>query len=124
MSTYQEPVAVYEAVSAIYFADNSDYLPALWSVVQSLAPDLALLLESNPSAAWHQAKKLKDSELATPPATQPAPVPLTDDARGLLVIERLGPNALLHKPMSIYEAFHAGIDAAETAHGIAEKGQP
>ena len=47
-----------------------------------------------------------------------APVPLTDDARGLLVIEHLGPNALLHKPMSIYEAFRLGIDAAEAAHGI------
>jgi hypothetical protein len=58
----------------------------------------------------------------TPPAAQPA-VPLTDDARGLLVIEHLGPNALLHKPMSIYDAFHMGIDAAEAAHGIT-KGQP
>jgi hypothetical protein len=46
--------------------------------------------------------------------------PLTDDARGLLVIEHLGPNALLHKPMSIYDAFHMGIDAAEAAHGIKE----
>ena len=54
----------------------------------------------------------------TPPAAQPAPVPLTDDARGLLVIEHLGPNALLHKPMSIYDAFHMGIDAAEAAHHI------
>ena len=55
--------------------------------------------------------------------SQPAPVPLTDDARGLLVVEHLGPNALLHKPMSIYDAFHMGIDAAEAAHGIT-KGQP
>jgi hypothetical protein len=54
---------------------------------------------------------------------QPAPVPLTDDARGLLVVEHLGPNALLHKPMSIYDAFHMGIDAAEAAHGIT-KDQP
>jgi hypothetical protein len=46
--------------------------------------------------------------------------PLTDDARGFLVIEHLGPNALLHKPMSIYDAFHMGIDAAEAAHGIKE----
>ena len=55
------------------------------------------------------------------PPAQPAPAvpaPLTDDVRGLLVIEHLGPNALLHKPMSIYEAFHMGIDAAEAAHGI------
>ena len=52
------------------------------------------------------------------PPSQPAPVPLTDDARGLLVIEHLGPNALLHKPMSIYDAFHMGIDAAESFHGI------
>ena len=51
---------------------------------------------------------------------QPVQEPLTDDARGLLVIEHLGPNALLHKPMSIYDAFHMGIDAAEAAHGIKE----
>ena len=62
-------------------------------------------------------------EILRPQKAQPAPVPLTDDARGLLVVEHLGPNALLHKPMSIYDAFHMGIDAAETAHGIT-KGQP
>jgi len=62
-------------------------------------------------------------ELEAKAAAQPA-VPLTDDARGLLVVEHLGPNALLHKPMSIYDAFHMGIDAAEAHHGITKKGQP
>jgi hypothetical protein len=60
-----------------------------------------------------------DGMITAPPA---ALVPLTDDARGLLIIEHLGPNALLHKPMSIYEAFCAGIDAAEAAHGITKGG--
>ena len=46
--------------------------------------------------------------------------PLTDDARGHLVIEYLGPNALLHKPMSVFDAFHMGIDAAEAARDIKE----
>lgn len=44
--------AVHEAVSAIYFDDSSDYLPALWSVVRLLAPDLARLLETDERTAW------------------------------------------------------------------------
>ena len=44
--------AVHEAVSAIYFADNSDYLPALWSVVRLLAPDMAEMLEKDERQAW------------------------------------------------------------------------
>jgi hypothetical protein len=66
---------------------------------------------------WSDARYEPMYKDTTLPA-QPAFVPLTDDARGLLVIEHLGPNALLHMPMSIYDAFHMGIDAAESAHGI------
>jgi hypothetical protein len=101
-SPVQEPVAVYDAVSAIYFADDSDYLPALWSVVRSLAPDLALLLESNPSAAWHQAEKLKDSALATPPAAQPAPTSGAKMPCGASVT-------------NVYDAYEAGKKAAQPA---------
>ena len=69
--------------------------------------------------AWDEEITMAEAAIAkATAAAQPAPVPLTDDARGLLVIEHLGPNALLHKPMSIYDAFHMGIDAAESAHGI------
>ena len=80
--------------------------------------------DSGLSAACEEAEALLSKLYTTPPA---APVPLTDHARGLLVVEHLGPNALLHKPISIYDAFHMGIDAAEAAHGITaapEKGQP
>ena len=44
--------AVHEAVSAIYFCDSSDYLPALWSVVRLLAPDMAEMLEKDERQAW------------------------------------------------------------------------
>lgn len=44
--------ALHAAVSAIYFADSSDYKSALWSVVRSLAPDLVDELETCPAAAW------------------------------------------------------------------------
>lgn len=44
--------AAHEAVSAIYFDDGADYLPALWSVVRLLAPDLAELLDKDTRLAW------------------------------------------------------------------------
>jgi hypothetical protein len=44
--------SVHEAVSAIYFADISDYLPALCAVVRLLSPDLAEMLEKDPRLAW------------------------------------------------------------------------
>jgi hypothetical protein len=47
--------AVYAAVSTIYFADNSDYLSALWEVVKCLNPDLADLLEEDELAAYRKA---------------------------------------------------------------------
>jgi len=47
--------ALYEAIGAIYFADNSDYLSALWTVVSLLGGEEAVeLLERDPSAAWHK----------------------------------------------------------------------
>lgn len=46
--------ALYEAVKAIYFDDGSDYLPALWSVVRSLSPDIAQRLETSPGDALRQ----------------------------------------------------------------------
>lgn len=49
---------------------------------------------------------------------QPARQPLTDDQRGGLVMEHLGPAALTGGTMSVYEAFLAGLGAAERAHGI------
>jgi len=45
--------ALAEAVSAIYFDDNSDYSKVLWSVVHALGGDeAAALLESDPKAAY------------------------------------------------------------------------
>jgi hypothetical protein len=49
--------AVYDAASAIYFADSSDYLSALWCVVQALNPELAQLLQEKPRDAWAKAYK-------------------------------------------------------------------
>lgn len=49
--------ALHEAIEAIYFADDSDYLSTLWTVVILLGGDEAIeLLEQDPSAAWHQYK--------------------------------------------------------------------
>ena len=42
-----------------------------------------------------------------------APAPVQEPTQGYQPI----------KPMSIYDAFHMGIDAAEAADGITEKGQ-
>lgn len=44
--------ALEAAVAAIYFKDNSDYLPALWDVVRSLDKKTAKLLEKNPLEAY------------------------------------------------------------------------
>ena len=44
--------ALREAVTVIYLTDNSDYLPALWTVVRALNPEIAELLERDPSAAF------------------------------------------------------------------------
>ena len=49
----------------------------------------------------------------------PVPVPLTNQKRGDLVMEHLGPLALTGGKLSIYDAFLLGIDAAQQAHGIA-----
>lgn len=40
------------AVQAIYFADSSDYLGALWNVVRALRPDLVDLLAADERAAF------------------------------------------------------------------------
>lgn len=49
--------AVLEAVSALYFADSSDYRSALVGVVKALDPDLLDLLGKNESAAHDIARK-------------------------------------------------------------------
>ncbi len=41
--------ALKAAVAAIYLADSSDYLSALWSIVRVLSPDMAKLLEQDES---------------------------------------------------------------------------
>lgn len=53
--------ALHDAVSAIYFDDSSDFGSALWSVVGSLSPELAGILESDPSAAWHKSQAMLDA---------------------------------------------------------------
>lgn len=47
------------AVAAIYFADSSDYLSALWNVVRALSPDMAKLLEENESKAYQESQALQ-----------------------------------------------------------------
>lgn len=44
--------ALSEAVAAIYFADSTDYLPALYSVVKALSPEVFAQLLSNEKAAF------------------------------------------------------------------------
>ena len=44
--------AVTTAISTLYFADNSDYQSALWSVVSALNPETAELLENDEAAAY------------------------------------------------------------------------
>lgn len=44
--------ALSEAVAAIYFTDSSDYLPALYSVVKALSPEVFAQLLSNEKAAF------------------------------------------------------------------------
>jgi len=47
--------ALHEAIAAIYFADDSDYLPALWQVVSLLGGDEVVeLLERDPGAAYRK----------------------------------------------------------------------
>ena len=40
-----------EAVSTIYFNDNSDYLRVLWTIARKISPQAAKLLERDESAA-------------------------------------------------------------------------
>lgn len=56
--TNDQAQALHEAVSAIYFADSSDYLTALWDVVRHLAPPMADLLETNEREAFEKAYQL------------------------------------------------------------------
>lgn len=44
--------ALSEAVAAIYFTDSTDYLPALYSVVKALSPEVFAQLLSNEKAAF------------------------------------------------------------------------
>jgi hypothetical protein len=104
-----------EALELVRYPRNPPVEAAITAIKQARSAPV-----QEPTDVWF------DKCFRSDPPAQPAPAvpaPLTDDVRGLLVIEHLGPNALLHKPMSIYEAFHMGIDAAEAAHGITGKGQ-
>lgn len=51
--------ALKAAVAAIYFADSSDYLSALWSVVRALSPNTASILERNGSEAFEKVNSLQ-----------------------------------------------------------------
>ena len=44
------PVALREAVAALYFDDSSDYKTALYAVVRNLSPDISALIESDDRA--------------------------------------------------------------------------
>lgn len=55
--------ALDSAVSAIYFTDSSDYLPALYQVVRKLDLNLCEVLEENPSLAFKQIQARIDSPL-------------------------------------------------------------
>ena len=46
--------ALAEAISAIYFADNSDYLSYLWCVVSAINDDAAQLLEDDEDEAYRK----------------------------------------------------------------------
>ena len=55
----KEEKALGEAVAILYFADNSDYETALWSIVRLLGGDEAVeMLEKEPHAAY---KKYSES---------------------------------------------------------------
>ena len=47
--------AIEAAAAAIYFADSSDYLGALWTVLRSLSPDISSLMEKDEDAAYQLA---------------------------------------------------------------------
>lgn len=64
---YNTKSALSSAVQAIYFNDNSDYEPALWSVVKDLGGDRAVaLLQSNPSAAFSKYSDESSKSLMAP----------------------------------------------------------
>ena len=58
-------VALYEAVSAIYFDDSSDFKPALLSAIRALSPEMEEMLRDDPRSAWQRADEAKDAALAT-----------------------------------------------------------
>lgn len=47
--------AIEAPAAAIYFADSSDYLGALWTVLRSLSPDISALMEKDEHAAYQLA---------------------------------------------------------------------
>lgn len=107
-------VAVYEAVSAIYFDDNSDFESALWGVVRSLAPDLAELLKTGHGAAFTIATERKDAAIQQ---GRKAQVPLSLDELQEIFSGTPGFRQwALTKPQIEFAR------AIEAAHGI-QKGQ-
>jgi hypothetical protein len=65
------PEALKAAVAALYFNDSSDYESALWTVVRELCPQMAELLEANPSGAYHQADAFASQTSDAPSCTYP-----------------------------------------------------
>lgn len=63
--------ALGEAVSSIYFADNSDYLSSLWTIVSLLGGEEAVkLLEENEAQAYikYSCPHAKQDNANSPPA--------------------------------------------------------
>jgi hypothetical protein len=54
----------------------------------------------------------------TQPPAQTERSPITEFQRGTLLIEYMGPDALAGRQMSLMDAFHLGIEAAERHHKI------
>ena len=50
-----------EAISAIYFDDNSDYSRALWAIIRKIDPEAAKLLLKDASAAYTKHCKTEDT---------------------------------------------------------------
>jgi hypothetical protein len=81
------PEALKAAVAAIYFNDSSDYEAALWAVVRELCPQMAELLEANPSGAYHQADAFAARTSGVLPAEAQSSEPMTPTPYGLAGIE-------------------------------------
>ena len=83
--------AIEYAVSAIYFADSSDYLTALWSILRTLSPEIAALAESDGKSAWERSVMARAKYVAAPkPATHPWPEDTSDYGSRIAVVGQNG----------------------------------